>query len=475
MPNVVRKDLDNTSAVLTVTVTRDELKPKFDAELKKFRQRAAIKGFRQGQAPMDFVKRMYGSAIFGDIVNDLISNDLYNYIRDENLNTLGQPLPVENQTMFSYKAAFDEQYSIDFEVGIVPAFEVKGIGTDQSFERLVIDNLDALAADDLEYARKRMGGRSNPEDDIQDNDMVKIKSNELENGVVKEGGLETTVTLLVKDVKDEALKAELLSKKLHDTLRYRPRSIEDSQDEAKYRKYILGLEADNHQEIGEEFEGVIVEVSRVSVAELNQEFFEGYFGPGVTTEEEALEQLKKGIAQFYETRADAILYREFQDHLVKNNPIELPERFLKRWLMVSNEGKLSQADIDAEFDAFAGNLRWTLIKDQIKDTSGIEVTEEDVRNEYRNKVRAYFQVELPDHLLESSVDRVMAEAKDLEDTKSNIEADKIYKQILSQVTIVEKPINSEAFHAILELLSKNAPAVPEIDMDSDVIEAEEVA
>jgi trigger factor len=320
-----------------------------------------------------------------------------------------------------------------------------------------------------------MGGRSNPEDDIQDNDMVKIKSNELENGVVKEGGLETTVTLLVKDVKDEALKAELLGKKLNDTLVYRPRSIEDSQDEAKYRKYILGLEADNDQEIGEEFEGVIVEVSRVSVAELNQEFFEGYFGPGVTTEEEALEQLKKGIAQFYETRADAILYREFQDHLVKNNPIELPERFLKRWLMVSNEGKLSQADIDAEFDAFAGNLRWTLIKDQIKDTHSIEVTDEDVRNEYRNKVRAYFQVELPDHLLESSVDRVMSEAKDLEETKSNIEADKIFKQIITQVTIVEKPVHSEAFHAILELLSKNTEAVPEIDMDSDVIEAEEVA
>lgn len=185
MPNVVRKDLDNTSAVLTVTVSRDEIKPKFDAELKKFRQRAAIKGFRQGQAPMDFVKRMYGSAIFGDIVNDLISNDLYNYIREENLNTLGQPLPVENQTMFSYKPTFDEQYSIDFEVGIVPPFEIQGLTTDQTFERLVIDNLDALAAEDLDYARKRMGGRSNPEDDIQDNDMVKIKSNELENGVVK--------------------------------------------------------------------------------------------------------------------------------------------------------------------------------------------------------------------------------------------------------------------------------------------------
>jgi trigger factor len=144
-------------------------------------------------------------------------------------------------------------------------------------------------------------------------------------------------------------------------------------------------------------------------------------------------------------------------------------------LIFSNDGKLSQADIDAEFDAFTGNLRWTLIKDQIKDTYELEVTDEDVRNEYRNKVRAYFQVELPDHLLESSVDRVMAEAKDLEETKSNIEADKIFKQIVTQLTIVEKPIHSEAFHAILELLSKNTEAVPEIDMDSEEIEAEEVA
>ena len=160
---VVRKEIDNTSAVLTVTVPREIFKPKLDAELKKFRQKANLKGFRQGQAPLEFVKKMYGGNIFGEILNELLSQELYDYIRESGLQVLGQPLPTEDQERFNFKIDNpDPQYAVNYEVGFVPAFELKGLDKSASYDHLVVSNLDELAEDDLNYARKRMGTLHQP-------------------------------------------------------------------------------------------------------------------------------------------------------------------------------------------------------------------------------------------------------------------------------------------------------------------------
>ncbi|MEO6760656.1 MAG: trigger factor, partial [Saprospiraceae bacterium] len=361
---VVRKDIDNTSAVLTVSVPRETFKPKLDAELKKFRQKANLKGFRQGQAPMDFVKRMYGNNIFGEMLNELLSQELYDYLRDSGLQVLGQPLPTEDQANFNFKIDNpDPEYIVNYEVGYVPAFELKGLDRNEPYERLVVSNLDALAEDDLNYARKRMGSRTSPENDIQENDLVKIAAHEMEGDQPKADGWETTITILVKDVADEVLKARLLGHKKGDTIRLNPRLIENKDDEKHYRKYILSLEKDDHREVSDTFEGEIVDVSRVGEAELNEEFYKGYFGPGVTNREEAMDQIKKGIVQFYDVRSNALLMRSFQERLMAENPIELPDTFLKRWLFVNNNGNLPVEQIDREFPAFADNLRWSLLRD----------------------------------------------------------------------------------------------------------------
>lgn len=457
---VVRKDIDNASAILTVTVTRDELKPKLDAELKKYRSRAPIKGFRPGQAPMEFVKKLYGSAIFSETLNELLSQRLYDYLRESKLDVLGQPLPTEDQAKFSFKISDpDPEYTVNYEVGFVPPFEIKGLDTSASYERLTVSNLDELAEEDLQYARKRMGKRSNPETGIEDNDIVRIAARELESetGAVKEGGWETTMTLFMKNVANEDLKAQLLQSKKGDTLRYNARTLENHEKEEMYRKYILNLEQDDAREVGNWFEGVIEEVSRVEDADLDEAFYTGYFGEGkVGNKEEAMAELKKGIGQFYDVRSNALLMRAFQERLLAENPLELPEKFLKRWLRVSNEGRLGDEQIENEFPAFADNLRWTLLRDKIKEEAGIEVTDEEVYEEFARRVRNYFQVDLPDHILQSSVERLMKEQKDVENTIRDLETDKIFQAIRAKVSITDKALPSEEFHKILDEVTKKA-------------------
>ena len=456
---VVRKDIDTTTAILTVSVPRETFKPKLDAELKKFRQKANLKGFRQGQAPMDFVKRMYGSSIFGEMLNELLSQELYDYLRDSGLQMLGQPVPTEEQASFNFKIDQpDPEYAVNYEVGFVPAFEMQGMDNSVPFERLIVSNLDALAEDDLQYARKRMGTRSSPEENILENDIVKVAAYELDGEVRKEDGWETTLTILVKDVTDDVLKAQLLGMKKGDTLRLNPRLIEKREDEVAYRNYILSLDKNDQRPVGDSFEGTIEDVSRVGEAELNEEFYQGYFGAGVSNRDEAMEQIKKGIVQFYDVRSNALLMRSFQERLMAENPIELPDSFLKRWLFVNNEGNVPADQIEREYPAFADNLRWSLLRDKIKAQFGLEVTEADVYEAYVQRVRNYFQQDVPEELLRSSVERLMKEDKDVENTKRDLETDQIFVAIRSAVTIHDQPVTSEELHKILDETTKKAEA-----------------
>lgn len=465
MSTVVRQDLDNSSAILTVTVTREELKPKLDAELKKFRQRTPIKGFRAGQVPMDYVKKLYGASIFGDTLNDLLADKLYGYLRDSKLDVLGQPLPSEDQEKFSFKISDpDPEYSIKYEVGFVPSFEIAGLSKDETFERLTISNLDHLAETDLQYARNRMGQRLQVEDTILDNDMVRIASRELDGDNAKEGGLETDITVLVKTITNEAARNQLLQLKKGDSWRFNARELESYPKEESYRKYILGLDPADTREVGEWFEGTIEEVTRVEEAEMNEEFYKGYFGnDNITTREAAIEEIKKGISGFYDIRSNALLMRSFQERLMEKNKLELPEKFLKRWLKATNQGKLSEESIDREYPAFAENLCWTIVRDEIKSKFGAEVTEEDVKAAFADKVRGYFGAAVPESLIDSSVERLMQNEKDVEDTRRDLETDKVFQAILAQVSVTDKAIHSDDFHKIIEEVSAKAKAEQEVD------------
>jgi trigger factor len=454
---VVRKDIDNTSAIVTVTVTRDELKPKLDAELKRFRQRAPMKGFRPGQAPMEFVKKMYGPSIFGDTLNDLLATKLYDYLRESKLDVLGQPLPVADQQQFSFKISNpDPEYTINYEVGFVAPFDIKGLDKNEKFERITVSNLDELAAADLEYARNRMGTRSTPETDIQENDIIRIASHELDGDAVKEGGWETTITIHLKSMSEGALKTQLLSLKKGDTLRFNARDIESHQKDALYRKYILSLPDDDDRTVGDMFEGTIEEVNRVEEATMNEEFYQNYFGGGVTNEEQAIEQIKKGILQFYDVRSNALLMRSFQERLMAENQLQLPDTFLKRWLKMTNEGKLSDEQIELEYPAFTDNLRWTMLRDKIKEQFGLEVTDEDLYEEYAKRVRNYFQTEIPDNIIASSVESLMKNTEDTESTRRDLETDKIFQAILGEVSVTDRAVPSDEFHKILDEVTKKA-------------------
>ena len=164
MSKVVREDVGNLSAVLTLTVGKEDYEPKLSAELNKHRKKAQLKGFRKGKTPMGFIKKMYGRAILADAINEMIQKELTKYISEEKIQILGQPLPSEDQAEYDFNINELIDYTFKFDIGFAPEFEVEGLSEDSKFERYAVDVKDELIEKDIEAAQKRFGERNSVDD-----------------------------------------------------------------------------------------------------------------------------------------------------------------------------------------------------------------------------------------------------------------------------------------------------------------------
>jgi trigger factor len=453
MPQASRQDLDNTSAVVTITVSKEELQSAVERELKKFKNRATIKGFRQGQAPMPFIKRMYGKNILNDVMNELFSNELSEYLQSSGLDILGQPLPSADQTLHTLKLdALEPEYSVRYDIGFVPKFDIQGLDKNETYEVLTISNLDELGEKDLEYLRKKAASQEETEDQIGVGDLLRVQARELDGDTVKADGLETSILFGVDHVTNEALKSHILTLRKGDTLRFNARELEKfgHEDDARYRKYILALPDDDEREVGDWFEGEIVSVMRMVLPELDEAFFKAQFGEAITDKEGALLIIKATISSFYEPRAFALLARDMQKRLLEQNEIAFPEAFLQRWLTEINQDKLSAEQVESELPAFIQSLRWNMIRDKLTAQFEIEATKAEIMEVYANRIRGYFQGQVEEDLVQNLAIRFMEEDEKKDEVIKEVEADKLYAAMRNLVTLVDKPVHSEVFHQLIE-------------------------
>jgi len=118
--NITKENIDALNAVVKVEISAADYQEKVAKILLDYRKKADIPGFRKGQVPMGMVKKQYGKSIMIDEVNKLLQEALNNFLIEEKLDILGNPLPkIEEE--FSWD---NEDYTFEFELGLAPEFEV---------------------------------------------------------------------------------------------------------------------------------------------------------------------------------------------------------------------------------------------------------------------------------------------------------------------------------------------------------------
>jgi trigger factor len=454
MPTINSRTVSGNLLLVTVTLSREEIEARVNNDLKKFRTRANIRGFRQGQAPITYVKKMFGSSVLLEAFNDMMATELQNFLQNAGLNFLGQPLPTEGQQLKSLKLdQLEPEYTLEYEIGLMPDFEVLGLDADQHFDRLTLADVDELVEIEMDKALLQHGQRLHPEEDIQEKDMIHIKAKEVD------GDWETTLSTLVENIEDPELKAEMLRKKKGDSIRINARSLDGAMSETIYRKYILRIPEEDDRAVGDWFEGVIEEVTRTEKAALDEDFFQKKFNGAVSSAEEARSQIKEEILSYYDRQADALLNNAIRKRLLEINPVELPETFLKRWLELNNEGKLSRETIEREFPAFKKELIWSEISNKIEAKFQVEVTEEDIRAAFYDDVRQYLAgLTAVSHIIHQMVDRMMQNDEQVNKAYQDLHRKKIFQAVQGVVTIHEQPVSSEKFFEIVKEEAKKINA-----------------
>lgn len=467
MPSIVKEDHDALNASLTINISKDDYLAEFNQELKKYRKHAALKGFRKGKTPMSVVRKMFGRAILGEVVNKALEKELTEYLYSGEIDMLGQPIPSDEQATIDFDLADMGDYEFKFDLGLAPSFELQGLDESTSFERLKVSPDEEKLQEELMNLRRRMGESKEVEDPVEEEDIITVHAVELVDGTPKEGGVENEFTLFVRNASAN-VQAELIGKEIGAELEVNIYELEENNAESHVRKYLLGLEEDDDREVSPTFSLTITKVSRFELAELNEEFFEKAFAEGdVSNEEEALAKIADDYNQYYANQVDALLFRDFQEHLMETHQLELPDEFLKRWLVLSSEQNTPET-VEAGYTGFAKNLQWTLIRQKLIERLDIKVEEEEVRAAFAEQVKGYFGGQNPewlnDEMISGMVDRMMGQQKEVEQKFEELATDKIHDQLKEIFTLTDVVVTPD------ELEAKMAEARAKVEAETALVE-----
>ncbi len=455
MPQVVRTDVDNLNAQLVLTIKTEDYAPKFKSELNKYKGKAHMKGFRKGKTPTALIKKMYGKPILVDVINEMVQHEIFNYIKQEEIQTIGQPIPADDQGELDFNVNSLKDMEFRFDLGLAPKFEIQGLDKNSSFDYHKVQISEEFLDKQVEDGRTRVGERAEVSDNIEDNDVINLDMNELDVDALKVDGWAASFSILVKDIADETVKNEVLTKKAGDVIKVNAFQLEKDRDADFVRKHMLGVqENDGDVEIGEMFEATIKAVNRIQPAELNQEFFDKYMGPGkVSSVDEMKAKIKEDYIEHYDKQADALVFKDFNDSLLEKNDLPLPDAFLKRWLKTS-EKNVNEADLEEGYEDFAKSLRWSLIRGEMIKKFNLEVSDDEVFEGIKEQVRGMFKqygmADADELIVLNTANRMAEDKEQMNKVYGEMMNEKVFKAIKEAITINEKGISREDFDELLK-------------------------
>jgi trigger factor len=352
--NIVRKDIDQNNAVVTLRIEKADYAEKVDKTLRDYRKKANIPGFRPGMVPAGLVKKMYGKAVLAEEINKLVSDNLYSYIRENNVNILGEPLPNETEQQ---PIDFDtqEDFEFVFDLGIAPEFEVELSKKDKvKFYNITVS--DEMIENQVKSYTGRYG-KYIQEDVVEEKDMLKGELLEMANGKVNESGIKVQdATFTAAYMKDAEQKALFVGAKKGDIIIFNPTKAFENETEISS---LLKISKDAAKSIEQDFQLKIESITRYHESTIDQELFDKVYGEGVVkTEDEFRAKIKENIQENLTGDSEYKFGVDAQEMLVaKYNNLTFPDTFLKRWVLSSNEN-LTAETLEEDYSKMITDLTW---------------------------------------------------------------------------------------------------------------------
>jgi trigger factor len=433
-----------TEGLIKISLKESDYLPKIDEKLKEFSRKANIKGFRQGKVPTGVIKKMYGKSILVEEVNHIVGHSISDYIKDNKLKVLGDPLP---NTEKARAIDWDSQKDFDFEfqIGTVEDFKVD-LSAKVKLTSHPIEVDKKTIDETIEDVKNRFGNVSYPE--------VSEAGNNLFGDIILSGSEEKRGSYLAIEKVEKKEQKKFIGLKKEDSVEF---DIEKIFSDVTEKARVLNISEEEAATAKGTYLLTVTSISRVEKAEINQELFDKVFGKdAVKTEDEFIEKIKETIGENYKRETEHLLDHEIQHYYVDHTAITMPDNFLKSWLKSTSNGQVTDEILEKEFKLYKDSLKWDLIKNQISEEKQIKVEGEEVREKAKILIMEQFggpaiAAQLGDKMEEIANNYLSGQdgkGENFMRIYNQLRQERIMKAIKEGITVTEKKVTLEEFKKI---------------------------
>lgn len=437
--NITRNNIDALNAIVTVEVSKNDYTDKVQKVLTDYRKNATIPGFRKGAVPMSLIQKQYGKAVLFEEVNKLLQDNLNQYLVEEKLDILGNPLPKVSDD-FNWDA---EDYKFEFEIGLSPQFSVDLSAKNNLTQYKIIAD-DTMLNAQVARIQKQYGKIVSTDVVAEGNDVSGVFTNE-------EKGINNRTTLDFETFADKKTAKAFIGKKVGDTITLKTKGLFN--DDHKLMD-ILNIGHDDVHGLDIEVTFTIDEVVASEPAELNQELFDKLFGADtVHSLEELKAKIKEDAEKQFVQQADQKFLNDVTEHLLASTKFDLPAEFLKKWIQNAGETPLTAEQAEEEYNKSENGLRYQLIEGKIMTENNLQITFEDLK-EYtsgliKKQMAQFGQMNPTDEEIQGIVARVMSNQEEVKRLSEQVMNEKMLTLFKEKAQAKTKEVTYDEFIKVM--------------------------
>jgi trigger factor len=436
--NVSKNQPDALNYQVTIEIAAADYAEPLRKRLNEYKRKADIKGFRPGMAPLSLIQRLYGDQALYESVNGLVSDQLNNFIQEEKIRIVGEPLPSEDQPQLSWKSG--EDFTFKFDIAQTPELNF----TVDKGDKIPYYDINITAAEKKatreqllqQYGSLQEGKKAG------ENDYVIA---DIANETHKAEGVYISISNVA-----EAARGAFIGRKAGDKFDLDVNAAFENETD---RAAMLKVEKSQLASLDPMFSFTIVNVKTFVAAEENQETYDKIFGKdAVTTPEQFDQKIEERIKGSHEQESNYRFGTDVRKYFVEKAGLELPEAFLKRWLVYANDGKFTAEQVEKEFPGFIEDFKWQLVRGYLMQKFDLKVTREDLQAAAESFVAyqyaMYGMAGVPENIIKSSAENVLQDQNQLRRLEEQCEDNKAIARVREEVTLQHKKISQDKFREL---------------------------
>lgn len=441
--------------IINVHVQPEDYHEPVRKTLNDYAKKANIPGFRKGKVPVSMIKKMYGKGVVFEELNKVLSSNLKDYISTQNLNILGEPMPVKKEEI-DLDPDGEIEYDFQYEVGLAPEFQLN-LNFPSTPVRYKVEVDDATLDKEITYQQSRFGTMSNPDESIEGDILFGKISEAGPDGNPLEDGLNRIGSLNPQRVPDAGVLAQMVGRKPGDTMIIRMPQVFEGREairnfwerNAQNEQVRVIDDVELNAIMAKDFVFEVRKINRIEKVPVDQTLFDKVLGEGkATSEEEFRAAMRADIQRFFDTEAGNEFRARLMRMVVDNNQMPLPDAFLKKYLLETRE-KLTAEVLEEMYDSYGRDLRWNLLVNRVmRENPQYKVNQEDIESAAEIKLRTQYAQLLTgasEGMIPGLVKTYLENQERVSELVNEIVGDRVMTHIMGLVTPAEEVVSATRF------------------------------